>query len=225
MIVSVKKFQQYTNVFVDDLQLQEAYLQSAQNVVEDYLGYGLRRKIHTLVSDGNGSFELQLRARPVNEILSVNINGIEMNLNGFYSENEFIHSKDEAFPIGRRNVIVKYDAGYYEVRRGQGSGCHCVVDENGNKIIDGGDAELRVADPDTDVDTDTDIDDDELVTNAPPIIVATILRIAAILQTESDGNIAVTSKSFADSGMRTFLNTTDFSKYLIQLSQYRLMRI
>jgi len=57
------------------------------------------------------------------------------------------------------------------------------------------------------------------------IIKLTVMRIAAILQTESDSNIGITSKSFGDSGSRTFINTTNFDKYLIQLSQYRVIRI
>lgn len=57
----------------------------------------------------------------------------------------------------------------------------------------------------------------------PGIIKITALRIAAIIQTEQDGNIGVTSKTFADSGSRTFVNTTNFDKYLVQISQYRLV--
>lgn len=56
----------------------------------------------------------------------------------------------------------------------------------------------------------------------PSIIKLTVLRIAGILQTENSGNIGITSKSFQDSGSRTFVNTTDFSKYLLQISDYRI---
>ena len=59
----------------------------------------------------------------------------------------------------------------------------------------------------------------------PEIILMTIMRIAAILQMESDGNIAISSKSFADSGTRTFINYTDYSKYLLPISKYRKIRI
>lgn len=56
----------------------------------------------------------------------------------------------------------------------------------------------------------------------PSIIKLTALRIAGILQTENAGNIGITSKSFSDSGTRTFVNTTDFSKYLLQIADYRI---
>jgi hypothetical protein len=59
----------------------------------------------------------------------------------------------------------------------------------------------------------------------PGIITLTVLRIAALLQSESDSNIGVTSKSFADSGTRTFVNTVNFDKYLIQISGYKLLVI
>jgi len=59
----------------------------------------------------------------------------------------------------------------------------------------------------------------------PEIIILTIMRIAAVLQTEGDSNIGITSKSFGDSGSRTFINTVNFDKYLIQVSQYRTIRI
>lgn len=56
----------------------------------------------------------------------------------------------------------------------------------------------------------------------PGIIKLTILRIAALMQTECDGNIGITSKSFGDSGNnRTFVRTTDYDPYLQQISNYR----
>jgi hypothetical protein len=72
----------------------------------------------------------------------------------------------------------------------------------------------------------TEIDDDEANGEyLPKIITMTVLRIAALLQTEGDNNIGVTSKSFADSGTRTFVNTVNFDKYLIQISGYKILVI
>ena len=56
----------------------------------------------------------------------------------------------------------------------------------------------------------------------PQIIKLTVLRIAALLQTESNNNIGISGKSFMD-GSRTFVNFTDYSKYLIQCSKYKLI--
>ena len=56
----------------------------------------------------------------------------------------------------------------------------------------------------------------------PPIIKLTVLRIAALLQTESNNNIGISGKSFID-GSRTFINYTNFSKYLDACSKYKLI--
>ena len=58
--------------------------------------------------------------------------------------------------------------------------------------------------------------------NLPQIIKLTVLRIAALLQTESNNNIGISGKSFID-GSRTFTNFTNYDKYLIQCSKYKLI--
>ena len=61
------------------------------------------------------------------------------------------------------------------------------------------------------------------VADLPALIKMVILKIAALQQSESDGNIGVTSKSFGDSGNRTYVKTTDFSPYLAQIGEYKLV--
>ena len=56
----------------------------------------------------------------------------------------------------------------------------------------------------------------------PAIIKLTVLRIAALLQVESNNNIGISGKSFMD-GSRTFTNFTNFSKYLDACSKYKLI--
>ena len=56
----------------------------------------------------------------------------------------------------------------------------------------------------------------------PQIIKLTVLRIAALLQTESNNNIGISGKSFID-GSRTFTNFTNFDRYLIACSKYKLI--
>lgn len=55
----------------------------------------------------------------------------------------------------------------------------------------------------------------------PDIIKTTCLRIAALLQLEESQNIGVNSKSFGDSGSRSFLNVTNYDPYLSKISAYR----
>jgi hypothetical protein len=59
----------------------------------------------------------------------------------------------------------------------------------------------------------------------PGLLKITVLRLAALLETEAQGNIGITSKSFADSGTRTFLNNTDYVRYLTPVSSYCLLRL
>jgi len=56
----------------------------------------------------------------------------------------------------------------------------------------------------------------------PGIIQLTVFRIGALLNSESSGNIGITSKSFSD-GSRTFIKTQDYEPYLKQISQYRII--
>ena len=59
-------------------------------------------------------------------------------------------------------------------------------------------------------------------TDLPQIIKLTVLRIAALLQTESNNNIGISGKSVMD-GSRTFINFTNYDKYLIACSKYKLI--
>ena len=59
-------------------------------------------------------------------------------------------------------------------------------------------------------------------TDLPQIIKLTVLRIAALLQTESNNNIGISGKSFMD-GSRTFISYTNYDKYLISCSKYKLI--
>jgi hypothetical protein len=181
----VEELQKYSNVYGDD-GLQQSYIDSAENIVNTYLGYSPTLHNYNQYFNGTGDNELQLKAKPIQTILSVEINGESIPLSEFYNtiDSEFIYY-NKIFPWGKRNIKVEYDAGW-----------------------------------------GTTIDDDEdNSAYIPEIIKLTVLRIAALLQTESDSNIGVTSKSFADSGTRTFVNTVDYSRYLIQLSNYKILVI
>lgn len=62
-------------------------------------------------------------------------------------------------------------------------------------------------------------------TTMPIVITQTLFRIASLLQQEGAGNIGINNKSFGESGSRSFLNIVDYSKYLAQLSEYKLYYI
>jgi hypothetical protein len=182
--VTVEELQKYSNVYGDS-DLQQSYIDSAENIVNSYLGYSpiFHNYIHCF--NGTGTNELQLKAKPIQTIISIEINGEHVPLSEFYNtaDSEFIYY-NKIFPCGKRNIKIEYNAGW-----------------------------------------GTSIDNENNITYLPEIIKMTVLRIASILQAESDSNIAVSSKSFADSGTRTFINYTDYSKYLFPISIYKLLVI
>ena len=59
----------------------------------------------------------------------------------------------------------------------------------------------------------------------PGIIQLTVMRIASLLSMEAGENIGVTSTSFDGGSSRTFINYTNFSKYLAAISNYRVVRL
>jgi hypothetical protein len=183
--VSVEELQKYSNVY-GETDLQKSYIDSAENIVNTYLGYSPTLHNYTQYFDGNGTHELQLKAKPIQNIISVEIDNESIPLSEFYNviDSEYLYY-NKIFPCGKRNIKIEYNAGWG-------------------------------------ITLDDDIANSEYV---PTIIKMTVLRIASILQAESDSNIAVSSKSFADSGTRTFINYTDYSKYLLPISIYKLLVI
>jgi hypothetical protein len=183
--VSLEEFKKYTNIYGEDA-IQQSYIDSAENIVNIYLGYSptLHNYIHYF--NGNRTSELQLKAKPIQSIINVEINNESISIPEFYIaiDSEFIYY-NKIFPYGKRNIKVEYEAGWG-------------------------------------ITPNDDVVNSEYL---PTVIKMTVLRIAALLQTESDSNIGVTSKSFADSGTRTFINTINFDKYLIQISNYKLLVI
>jgi hypothetical protein len=182
--VSIVELQKYSNVFSEN-SLQQSYIDSAENIVNNYLGYSPTLHNYTYFCMGNGTHELQLKAKPVATIINIEINGEPIPLSDFYNNtgSEFIYY-NKIFPRNSK-IKAEYDAGW-----------------------------------------GITVDDDEANSAyLPEIIKMTVLRIATMLQAESDSNIAVSSKSFGDSGTRTFINYTDYSKYLLPISIYKLLVI
>jgi hypothetical protein len=181
--VTVEELQDYSGVHSESI-LQQAYIDSAENIVNAYLGYSPTLHNYIQNFNGTGTNELQLKAKPIQNIVNVEINGTSIPVTEFKISNEFIYW-NKNFPYGKQNIKIEYTGGYGFI-------------------------------------PDDDTANEEFL---PKIIVVTVLRIATLLQTESDSNIGVTSKSFADSGTRTFINTVNFDKYLAPISIHKLIVI
>jgi hypothetical protein len=210
--VTIDEFQKFTNIIEGVNSLQQSYIDAAENIVEDYLGYSpvLNYYIHTF--NGSNTNILQLKAKPIRAIQKVSINGIEYDGERFTNyDDEFIYYNDGIFNLGIKNIIVTYIAGWADIQSNPDNDDNIdggFADDNENIFYDGGNASSFIGDN----------------SDMPKIIRLTVLRIAALLQSESDQNIGVTSKSFAESGTRTFVNTVNFEKYLNQISKFSLLR-
>jgi hypothetical protein len=183
--VTIEALKEYSGAHDEDALLQN-YIDSAEDIVNTYLGYSPTLHKYIQYFNGNGTNELQLKAKPIADIISVEIEGQSIPLTEFYTivNSEFLYYNSK-FPLGKRNIKIEYDAGFG-----------------------------------ISIDDDT-INGDYL----PTIIKMTVLRIASLLQSEASGNIGVSSKSFGDSGTRTFINTVNYDKYLLPISIFKILVI
>lgn len=174
-IVNVEQFNQYTNNYEDDPQnLKQTYLDAAEKIVINYLGYDPRMKDYDEFFSGIGDYKLYLNARDITNVGFVSVNGQPIDISALDYKGEYIYHRcrQRVFSLGLDNIHVIYTAGFNEI---------------------------------------------------PELIVLSIMRIAALMIAEANGNIGVTSKSFGDSS-RTFINYQNYDKYLKPLDAYRVVR-
>jgi len=169
-----KRYAKKSSGDATDEALYQGYLDTAEAIVLDYLGFSPASATYTNeVYVGNGLDSLQLSAKPISALSALSVDGVAKTTTDYRIEDERItHKAGEIFTKGAE-VKVTYTAGYATV---------------------------------------------------PAVITSTIMRIAAILSAEAGENIAVTSTSF-DDGTRSFVNYTNFAKYLAPLASLRIVRM
>lgn len=178
-IVTVAAWKAYSKAQDGDAAVEsvyQTYLDAAEAVVVDYLGYAPAQATYTSQTFyGEGKRYIQLKARPVTTpVTSITIDGVTKTAANYTADDEYLLAPfGEVFPAGSV-VVVTYQAGYATV---------------------------------------------------PGSIVLAILRIATLMHSEGSGQIGVTSQSFDGGGSRTFVNFTDFSKYLQPLQRLRITRL
>lgn len=168
MIVTTNELQGFTGVeFESGNNIAELFIGSAQNIVENYLGYEIESKEYTKHFALHTSNIIKCGVKNITNVSEITIDGTLVE--DYYIDDDKIILKQ---PVISDNIIIKFTAGFSE--------------------------------------------------NLPQIIKLTVLRIAALLQTESNNNIGISGKSFID-GSRTFTNFTNFDRYLIACSKYKLI--
>lgn len=172
--VTTTELQTYKGSQDDNSDLLDIYINSAESIVEDYIGYSLSENTYTLYLSGLNIDKILVPVYPVQTITSITIDGISYDVDDFYIDGKFIGyiNGSNVFTDGLNNVKLEVVAGFETI---------------------------------------------------PDIIKITILRIATLLSMESEGNIGITNKSFSD-GSRTFINYTNFSKYLSALDKFKIYR-
>ena len=168
MIVTKEELQDYTGVeFEDGNNISDLFIGSAQNIVENYLGYEIESKEYTKHFALHTSNVIKVGVKNITAISEITIDGTPVE--NYYIDDDKIILKQLVISD---NIIIRFTAGFS--------------------------------------------------TDLPAIIKLTVLRIAALLQTESNNNIGISGKSFMD-GSRTFISYTNYDKYLIQTSKYKLI--
>jgi hypothetical protein len=219
MIVSVAEFEKYNGVDDKDEGFLWSMIRSAEEVTANYLGYRPEYQLRQETHDGHGRDYLLTRARPIQAVSQVTIEDVPIPLKHIGFEADKIFLKAGIFPVGRRNIGVRYTAGY-EFFPSVGALAGGMADGGGAETFTGGNA--------TPGDAAMVLAGGNAQTfNAEPafLIKNVVLRIASLMLTETGQNIGITSKAFGDSGTRTFINNTDYAKYLVPIAQYKLLVI
>ena len=168
MVVTKEELQGFTGVeFESGNNIADLFIGSAQNIVENYLGYEIESKEYTKHFALHTSNVIKCGVKNITAVSEITIDGTLVE--DYYIDDDKIILKQ---PVISDNIIVKFTAGFG--------------------------ADL------------------------PQVIKLTVLRISALLQTESNNNIGISGKSFID-GSRTFTNFTNFDRYLIACSKYKLI--
>ncbi|MDR0411249.1 MAG: hypothetical protein LBH75_04660 [Treponema sp.] len=229
MLISAAELQKYTGTLSNDTGLQELFCQSATDIIGEYLGYSPELAYRSEYHIGTGDAKLQLCSKPIYYLVNIrsknkNIVFQKHDVHERYTiREEFVELADEIFE--RTNLEVEYISGYGEKRFGIHEICGGLSYSEINEIIDAGNAYTNGGGYYSGGDADAQSLEININAPMPLIFRQTALRIAALLQTESQNNIGVSGVSFGESGSRSFINYTNFDKYLSPLSRYRLLII
>lgn len=177
MLLTIEQFNTYSGNMEnspDVRDMKETLLISAEEVVQDYLGFDIESQEHDDFISAIGQNKLFLHAYPITEVTSVCLSGSDLSADEYSVHSRYLRRASGVWPTGIDNVEVVYTAGWTS-------------------------------------------------TTIPEVIKATILQIASLMLEEAGGNIGITGKTMSENS-RTFINYTNYDKWLKKLDPYRIVR-
>lgn len=117
-LITLDQFRQYANYYEEDEQnLLTTYIEAAEKVVSDYLGYEPWTKEYDEYFSGIGDYKLYLHAQPIQYVNSVQKDGEEMDIMNISYDGPFIYeiNHQKVFESGQDNFHVQYSAGYRDI--------------------------------------------------------------------------------------------------------------
>jgi len=171
--ITIDDLRKYTGSYDEDNATLQICINSAEQIINDYVGFQCEPQEYSITLSGIGTERLLVNY-PIQEITELYIDDVEQSVDEYSINGRWIIRNDgrSVFTEGINNIRLTFVGGY---------------------------------------------------TDIPDIFKLTALRIAALLALESQGNIGITNKSFAD-GSRTFINYTNFNKYLAPLDRFKVAR-
>lgn len=115
--ITSTELQKYTGTYDIDASLATIYINSATDIVEQYLRYKLATASTTDYLSGVGSNSIITSRGPITALTSITIDGTSYSTTDFSFSNRKIRKNDgsEVFTDGIENVTVVYVAGYTEI--------------------------------------------------------------------------------------------------------------
>lgn len=115
-IVTEAQLKEYTGNH-EDSTLNSIYIDFAEGIVKDYLGYDPIAQDYTEYFSGIGDDKLYLNAQPVIYINNLTIDGEVKDVEDYAFKKDCIYKIDheKVFTEGVNNIIVGYSAGYDEL--------------------------------------------------------------------------------------------------------------
>jgi hypothetical protein len=112
VLATWKKYAKKSDDDVTGEALYQTFLDSAEQIVKDYLGYDPASQTYTAQElDGNGSSSIVLKAKPITALSAITINGVSRGTTDFDIEGERITDSTGALMWIDCPVVVTYTAG------------------------------------------------------------------------------------------------------------------